>query len=43
MKNKLIEALADVLDIDLSAYSNLTQDQILAMLEDQQAQELVTV
>lgn len=43
MKNKLINALAEVLDIDLHSYSHLTQDEILSMLEDQQAQALATV
>ena len=43
MKQLLIEALADVLGIDLNAYSNLTADEQLEMLEAEQARELLTV
>lgn len=40
MKAKLIEALAEVLDIDLQQYANMEQDALLALLEARQAIEL---
>jgi hypothetical protein len=40
MKAKLIEALADVLDIDLRDFDSMSQDELLTMLESEQAKQL---
>jgi hypothetical protein len=36
MKQKIIEALAEVLDIDLDKFDHLSQDELLEMLELEQ-------
>lgn len=43
MIETLISALAEVLDIDMNGYDHLSQTEQLAMLEDIQAKEVLSV
>lgn len=43
MQDRLIKALAEVLEVNLADYEDMTKQELLSTLEDMQAQELAAV